>query len=238
VLQLNLSHIIIISEIILIIFSAKLIFEKNDKSYTFNILDHFTGEGKEEMSLEWGRLTEEKYDLDLYKMQKPLSPGFPLGDTGHDTFTKKLLQQHRIPLSLRTFWEYFREIGSPKENSDEILSTSSSSTNYFSCFDSDPDDECEKDWRHFDVDFSNLDLCLNISVTHKQTDPRITIAVKAKTKQFASESSSWVSEEIEGDEMFYDTTDLSSSLTLCALDDESVDSSAMQSTGNKQNDKR
>ncbi|XP_048748043.2 uncharacterized protein LOC125660254 [Ostrea edulis] len=191
--------------------------------------DHFTEEPIEEISLEWDCFSHEIYDItchgndvdgfywaDISKMHHPISPGFSSGDIGQDPFIQNLLQD-RNSSSQRTIWTPFRENVPRRENLDDHLSSSSSSTDYFSCFDSDSDDECKKEWHHFDADFSNLNLCLNISVSHKQKDPQIVITAKAeKKKQLPM---------------------LSSSLHVCVSDDEFIDLSALQSMINKQNNK-
>ncbi|XP_056012221.1 uncharacterized protein LOC130052135 [Ostrea edulis] len=72
-------------------------------------------------------------------MHQPISPGVSFGDSGQDD-----LLQDQNSSSQRTMWAPLKENVPRRENSDELLSTSSSSTDYYSCFDSDSDSESEK----------------------------------------------------------------------------------------------
>lgn len=153
----------------------------------------------ENLSLEWDCYADESYDItchndsidDLYwadtsQIRPNTTPDFPMGDTGQNGFIVQDLYQDQNSSSLQTMtWTPFQEkLPVPSRiNSDEQLSSSSSSsTDYFSCFDSESDDENQVERRHFDAEFKDLNLCLNISVSHGNQDPMISITTKAEKR--------------------------------------------------------
>lgn len=152
----------------------------------------------ENLSLEWDCYADESYDIichngsidDLYwadisQIRSTTTPDFPMGDIGQNEIIVQDLYQDQNSSSLQTMtWTPFQEkLTVPgRNNSDEQLPSSSSSTDYFSCFDSESDDENQIERRHFDAEFKDLNLCLNISVSHANKDPTISITTKAEKK--------------------------------------------------------
>lgn len=152
----------------------------------------------ENLSLEWDCYADESYDIichngsidDLYwadisQIRSTTTSDFPMGDIGQNEIIVQDLYQDQNSSSLQTMtWTPFQEkLTVPgRNNSDEQLSSSSSSTDYFSCFDSESDDENQIERRHFDAEFKDLNLCLNISVSHANKDPTISITTKAEKK--------------------------------------------------------
>lgn len=152
----------------------------------------------EDVSLEWDCYADESYDIichsgnidDLYwadigQIRPTTTPDFPMGDIGQNEIIVQDLYQDQNSSSLQTMtWTPFQEkLPVPgRNNSDEQLSSSSSLTDYFSCFDSESDDENQVERRHFDAEFKDLNMCLNISVSHGNKDPMISITTKAEKK--------------------------------------------------------
>ncbi|XP_062567808.1 uncharacterized protein LOC134230055 [Saccostrea cucullata] len=173
------------------------------EAYTDAIGDHFAEEFTEDASLEWDCFADENYDIichaekvddfywaDISKTQSTDKKDYPVGDG-------QSLDQNSSSLQT-TIWTPFKEKIPRKENSTELLSATSSMTDYFSCFDSDSDDEERKETRHFDAEFSSLNLCLNISVTDRNNEPRIFITTKTERKNQSPEGNSrWLSEETD-----------------------------------------
>ncbi|XP_061171598.1 uncharacterized protein LOC133181071 [Saccostrea echinata] len=204
--------------------------------------DHFTEESIEDTSLEWDCFADENYDIichaekvddfywaDISGMGCNYKTDYPNGDG------QNLLQDQNSSSLQTTIWKPFKQNMPRKENSAELLSATSSLTDYFSCFDSDSDDEERKERRHFDAEFSSLNLCLNISVTDKNNEPRIFITTKTeKKKPFSEGNSSWLYKETE--DLLCDASESSSFLS--DFDDyEFMNFSDLQSMVNEQNDK-
>ena len=149
--------------------------------------------------MEWDAYADESYDIlchpgitdDIYwtdiSQIRALSPSdIPMGDVSQSSLISQNSFQDQNASSLQTMtWTPFQETLLPpgRNQSKEHLSTSSSLTDYFSCFDSDSDEENSTERRHFDADFSNLSLCLNVSVKKGNGEPKIAITTKAEKKR-------------------------------------------------------
>lgn len=194
--------------------------------------------------MEWDAYADESYDIlchpgitdDIYwadiSQIRALSPSdIPMGDVGQSGLIAQNSFRDQNASSLQTMtWTPFQETLLPpgRNQSREHLSTSSSLTDYFSCFDSDSDEENSTERRHFDADFSNLSLCLNVSVKKGNGEPKIAITTKAEKKRPLGENGLPL-KEIE-DSVLIQPDESSSSLYATEFLD-------IQSMVNEQNDK-
>jgi hypothetical protein len=123
-------------------------------------------------------------------------------------------------MSLETAWTPLKAYDPRQENAAEFVSASSSKTDFFSNYETDSEDEFEKER----LDCDDLNFWENIT-----SDSQTVVASNAERKQqLPSEISSWISEEIEGGDMFYETAIFPSFPNAYIFDDDTEDSGVDQ----------
>jgi hypothetical protein len=120
-------------------------------------------------------------------------------------------------MSLETAWTPLKAYDPRQENAAEFASASSSMTDFFSNYETDSEDEFEKEQLDCDVEDSDLNFWENI------TSDSHTVVAERK-EQLPNEISSWISEEIEGGDIFYETAIFPSFPNAYIFDDDTKDS--------------